>query len=323
MTNLELMNKRLQWQGGNQEQRMIKDKYRTLKKVLMFSYQGCDVQLQQKRENCEQLEDQPIYRALINPDKVKQDYDDKILSIFYETGYKCGDVFLWKGTNTRWLIYLEQLTEDAYFRGEIRLCKYQIKFKDADGKIQKTWAAIRGPVETQIETGTGLKKQVSVHSPNFTLSILLPRNDATLQMFQRYSEFLFNGKCWRVTVNDDISVTGVIEVIAEEYYIDKDTDDRTEEIKDGLVIEPVDPNGAESAIKGNTFIKPKFSERYEALPAGGTWSIKEKDMPVCLSVISDNEVSLKWQKTVSGQFTLVYKVNDETYEKIIVVESLF
>lgn len=321
MTNLELMNKRLQWQGGNQEQRMIKDKYRTLKKVLMFSYQGCDVQLQQKRESCEQLEDQPIYRALINPDKVKQDYDDKILSIFYETGYKCGDVFLWKGTNTRWLIYLEQLTEDAYFRGEIRLCKYQIKFKDADGKIQKTWAAIRGPVETQIETG--LKNQVSVHSPNFTLSILLPRNDATLQMFQRYSEFLFNGKCWRVTVNDDISVTGVIEVIAEEYYIDKDTDDRTEEIKDGLVIEPVDPNDAESAIKGNTFIKPKFSETYKALPAGGTWSIKEKDIPVCLSVISDNEVSLKWQKTVSGQFTLVYKVNDETYEKIIVVESLF
>ena len=153
MTNLELMNKRLQWQGGNQEQRMIKDKYRTLKQALMFSYQGCDVQLQQKRESCEQLEDQPIYRALINPDKVKQDYDDKILSIFYETGYKCGDVFLWKGTNTRWLIYLEQLTEDAYFRGEIRLCKYQIKFKDADGKIQKTWAAIRGPVETQIEPG--------------------------------------------------------------------------------------------------------------------------------------------------------------------------
>ncbi|MDY5667955.1 MAG: hypothetical protein SPK43_01685 [Candidatus Onthovivens sp.] len=43
MTNLELMNKRLQWQGGNQEQRMIKDKYRTLKQALMFSYQGCDV----------------------------------------------------------------------------------------------------------------------------------------------------------------------------------------------------------------------------------------------------------------------------------------
>ena len=43
MTNLELMNKRLQWQGGNQEQRMIKDKYKTLKKALMFSYQGCDV----------------------------------------------------------------------------------------------------------------------------------------------------------------------------------------------------------------------------------------------------------------------------------------
>ena len=53
MTNLELMNKRLQWQGGSQEQRMIKDKYKSFKQALVFSYQGCDVQLEQKQESCD------------------------------------------------------------------------------------------------------------------------------------------------------------------------------------------------------------------------------------------------------------------------------
>jgi hypothetical protein len=70
------------------------------------------------------LGEESVRKALINPDKNKQDYDDKILSIDYAFGYNPGDVFLWVGTNTYWLVYLRELTEDAYFRAEIRRCKY-------------------------------------------------------------------------------------------------------------------------------------------------------------------------------------------------------
>jgi hypothetical protein len=35
MDNLELMRKRL---GGNQEERMIRDKYKTFQKALLYSY---------------------------------------------------------------------------------------------------------------------------------------------------------------------------------------------------------------------------------------------------------------------------------------------
>jgi hypothetical protein len=38
MNNLEMMRKRLNYEGGNQEGRMIKDKYNTFKKVLSYSY---------------------------------------------------------------------------------------------------------------------------------------------------------------------------------------------------------------------------------------------------------------------------------------------
>jgi hypothetical protein len=47
-----------------------------------------------------------VHRALINPDKTKMDYDDKIISIDYNSDFKSGDVFEWVGTNTYWLIYL-------------------------------------------------------------------------------------------------------------------------------------------------------------------------------------------------------------------------
>ena len=107
MNNLEMMRKRLKYQGGNQEERMIKDKYRTFQKALLYSYQAAKVQKE---------DEDTIRKCLINPDKNKQDYDDKILSIDYAFGYKPGDIFEWVGTNTKWLIFLRELTEDAYFR---------------------------------------------------------------------------------------------------------------------------------------------------------------------------------------------------------------
>ena len=35
---------------------------------------------------------------------------------------KPGDVFVWKETNTHWLVFLQILNETAYFRSEIRRC---------------------------------------------------------------------------------------------------------------------------------------------------------------------------------------------------------
>jgi len=111
--SIELLNKRLQYHGGNQEQRMIKDKLKTLKKSLLYSYQAATAILQDGRE----------FKCLINPDKNKPAYDNKIISIPYkdvclnssasrgevEIGMKPGDVFTWKETNTHWLVYLEYL----------------------------------------------------------------------------------------------------------------------------------------------------------------------------------------------------------------------
>ena len=77
---LNLMQARLAVRGGDvQQDRMIKDKRETLDRVVLYSYQGAKVR---------DINSDTIARALINPNKVKQDYDDKIISIGYEYGYQ-------------------------------------------------------------------------------------------------------------------------------------------------------------------------------------------------------------------------------------------
>jgi hypothetical protein len=84
-------------------------------------------------ESIDDREFPKVCRALINPNKNKPDYDEKVLSVPYEADYHPGDVFEWIGTGTYWIIYLQELTELAYFRGDIRKCQYQINWEDEDG----------------------------------------------------------------------------------------------------------------------------------------------------------------------------------------------
>ena len=329
MNNFEMMRKRLEWQGGiNQEDRMIKDKWRTLQRVLKYSYQACSIQMVQQNTQVLNAElDQldptmsvyPIVRALINPDKVKQDYDDKILSIDYSHGYKPGDVFEWCGTDTQWIIYTREITEDAYFRGEIRRCRYKIKFKDEQGNWCATWAAIRGPIETQINSIQ--KNQVRIDKPNLSLNILMPQNEKTLHAFDRYNKFLFAGKAWQVEAPDSISMQGVIEINAEEYYINTETDDIENEIAGGLVIEAIE-EVIEGEIQGKTFITPKVAETYTVDEPNGVWSVVE-NVPVIICPAGNQSVTITWNKVVSGQFTLQWTKGNKCLEKVVVAESLY
>ena len=306
---------RLNQQGGNlQQERMIRDKRRSLDRAVWSSYQAAEV----VREDAENRN--PV-RALINPNKLKQDYDDKIISIGFEYDFKCGDVFEWVGTNTKWLIYLQDLTELAYFRGDIRRCSYEINWEDETG-IHKTYAAIRGPVETKINYIQ--KHGISVDTPNHSLNILMPKNEYSLAYFKRYSKFYLQGDdtCWRVEAIDWISTPGILEVTAVEYYANEIEDDIDAGIVGGLIEEPKDPNGNEPMeIIGETFIKIKkdykfyFDGTYSA-----DWTVDSKYPVVLIPDTQDpRRITLKWDNPYSGQFVLHYG----DYSKTIVVESLF
>ena len=306
---------RLRVHGGNrQQERMIKDKRRSLDYAVWNSYQAAEV----VRIDAE---DRRPVRALINPNKLKQDYDDKIISIGYEYNFRSGDVFEWLGTGTYWLIYLQDLTELAYFRGDVRRCRYEIEWEDEDGR-HSTYAAVRGPVETKIDYIQ--KHTISVDEPNYSLNILLPASDENLDYFKRYSRFYLQGDrekvCWRVEAADWISTPGILEITAVEYYANMIEDDIEEGIVGGLIVKPTNPNPGpiEATIVGETFIKPKKTYTYSFTgEVDGEWVI-DKKYPVIYEA-DGKTIHLKWDSTFSGQFELIYG----GFTKTIVVESLF
>ena len=307
---------RLNHQGGNlQQNRMIKDKRRSLDRALVYSYQGADVR------KIDSTSDDYV-RALINPNKLKQDYDDKIVSVGYEHHFECGDIFEWKGTETYWLIYLQDLTELAYFRGDIRKCSHQINWEDENGK-HSTYAAIRGPVETKINYIQ--KHGISVDTPNYSLNILLPKTAETLSYFQRYNKFYLADDelkvCWRIEAIDWLSMPGILEINAVEYYANEFEDNLEDGTVGTLKTEPINPNNSfiENTIVGETFIKPKREYEYEYIGnLVGKWSVKE-NYPIEL-IQDGKKVKLRWLNTYSGQFDLIYA---DCFKKTIVVQSLF
>ena len=307
---------RLQQAGGNrQQERMIKDKRRSLDHAVWNSYQSAEV----VKTNAA---DRKSVRALINPNKLKQDYDDKIISVGYEYNFRCGDVFEWIGTNTKWLIYLQDLTELAYFRGDIRKCSYEIVWQDEEGE-HKTYAAVRGPVETKINFIQ--KHGISVDTPNHSLSLLMPKNDYTMEYFKRYKKFYLQGDdtCWRVEATDWISTPGILEVIAVEYYANETEDDIEAGIVGGLIEVPQDPNieAGTMQILGETFIKIKKGYQYTFDGTLASEWFVDKRYPVVLTPDPKDarNVTVQWISSYSGQFELHYG----QYKKTIVVESLF
>ena len=325
----------LTYDGGFfQQDRMIRDKRRSLDKALKYSYQAATI----KKVDDSAVQEPPKIRALINPNKLKLDYDDKILSVPKEHGFKAGDVFEWENTGTHWLITLQDKTELAYFRGDIRRCGYKIRWHGPNG-IHECYAATRGPVETKINFIQ--KTGVSLDTPNHSLNILMPKRKDVLEYFKRYSKFYLSSSlfeedpdnqyedyqiCFRVEATDWISTPGVFEMTAVEYYANKDEDD----IEAGIVgikalnEEEENPNDdlVESRITGETFIKPliEYKYIYHGL-SGNRWQIDTKKYPVQFSVNPKDgrEIILKWTQSFSGQF----EISCAGVTKTIVVESLF
>lgn len=320
--------------GPAQQSRMIKDKRRTLDRAVLYSYQGAFVKkyIQDYVPLMDNEKDQPPARALINPNKVKQDYDDKVISIGWEYNFEPGTVFEWCQTGTYWLIYLQDLTELAYFRGDIRRCSYIIRWLNDDGEERYTYAAIRGPIETRIESIQ--KNGISLDVPNYSLNMLIPKNKDTLQWCKRYNKFLLsdgeNTVCWRIEATDTYSMQGIIEFTAVEYYINQDKDDVEKELVDGKVPSGklLHPDESDKEIKGEGFIQPKQVYNYVFVGSmeNGSWKIDEK-IPVVYKCSKNDkgqpQIRIKWNNTFSGQFDLIFTNGESSISKTIVVESLF
>lgn len=326
MSGLEKLNLRLGYQGGNQEGRLIKDKQKSLNKALLYSYQAETVILADGRE----------FRCLINPDKLKNDYDDKIISIPFkdiclnskrigktseglqEIGMKVGDVFQWKETETYWLVYLQRLEENAYFRAEIRKCRYDVEIGDKKYKVY-----LCGPAETAIiwHTKKNMKGSgVTWNDLNYDLTMYITKDNVTEDFFHRFTKVKVSGKQYEVQAVDSISTDGIIEVALKE--------DFTNSIKDEVINQEKNDNNIEendeytATIKGPRNVYPYDEIQYSIENSyGGKWEVNNNKAYIINQTDLYANIMIKTGR--SGEFDLIYKKeNEEDVVLHITINSL-
>lgn len=327
--SIENMKARLKYMGGNQQERMNKDKLMGLKKALLYSYQAATAVLADGRE----------FRCLINRNKLSMDLDDKILSIPFEdvclnenrvgttteglvkTNIKEGDVIEWKENGSHWLVFLQRLEETAYFRADLRRCRYEITLDNGN----KYWGYVRGPVEQSMiwmqNSGNYINKL------NYTLVMYLTKNKETLDYFHRFKKITINGRPWEVQVVDDMSTPGIIEIALKETFSNTPETDIDKAVKESINIDVIDIK-EETYIHGPSEVYPYDVKTYEIRnyeSNGGSWFVENESRSKMISLTDkdSNKVTVNIVTGRSGSFTLVYKTNEQVVAALdIEIKSL-
>lgn len=324
--SLEIMRNRLNYHGGaSQQSRMIKDKLRSMLSAIKYSYQSAVFS---------QYPDLKVESTgLFGPVNQTEDYDTKLISTDFNNEFTTGTIFNWRNTNTFWIVFLQDKTELAYFRGHCRRCDYKIQWVDGNREVQETLVSVIGPSVPTLRTSSSMQAKVAEDFPNAGLKILMPDNEKNARFFYRYQHFLLKGVAYIIEEVDNLSMPGIIQLHATEHYADKVTDDVENSLTNAWNILPVVPEyTTDYAIEGPNTVKPQFKAKFEAIMSGGRWIIVEnenqdskKSLPAKFVEFdqSQKEIHVYWDSMKSGQYTLGYLLPDGTlYQKHILVESL-
>lgn len=327
MSSLDTLKKRINYDGGPmQEQRMNLDKLRSLKKALWYSYQAQTAILTDNRE----------FRCLINHDKLKEDYDDKIISIPYDDiclnaaalelptdveqhiGMKVGDTFTWKETDTRWIIIQEILEENAYFRGTIRKAEDEVVINGHPyyGYLGK-WSK---------EALWHTKGLNSWSEMGYEVVLYITKNEETEDFFHRFKKVMISNRLWEVQMVNDITSDTMLIIYLKETFtnefepvdnnntIENNSQEETENENSELNIEPM--------IIGQDIVSPFDSVVYTIENAeNGHWELSNTKAKIINETEYSIDISIISAK--SGNFEIKYvRDNDILATKTVVIRSL-
>lgn len=338
MNNLTNMFHRLINAGGKEQQnRMILDKKKTLDKATQYSYQGAKINV---LNNIGQVEHTNV-PALINPNKLVADYDEKIISVDYKYNVSSGTIIQWNNPiesnnqKTYWLVYLQDLTELAYFRANMRKCNYIIPIKNTQtNEIYNCYVSLIGPKQQSIQSI--IQNHFVLDVPNYTVTLLVPNNQQTAAYFRRYNKFVLNSiensspTTWMIEAVDYISLPGLIEVHAREYYEEITLEER-EQIAAENQYSNICLMDLNNNLEGEDYsIKPKANYIFTINDdVKGKWNIisnyPDLQLPIKIKEKDDKSIELIWNAMYGGfEFVLEFIANDnrKAYKTIQVISLL-
>lgn len=303
MSSLDNLKARVNYRGGSAIERMKQDKLRSLHQALHYSYQA----------ETAVLADGRAFKCLINPNKISMELDDKMLSIPFEDicvnwdrsesrkkekeqiGVKVGDTIVWQENGTHWLVYMQYLQEDAYFRGLMRQCDTEVSI---NGKSY--WVYLKGPSEKGINWQK--TNNFVFNKLNYTLEMYISKDQNTNEFFQRFKKLKIQGKPWEVQATDTINTEGIIAVYLKEDYSNQFED------QNELPEEDFTPDTLNTYIVGPTKVYPFDIIKYTIVGIpGGLWSLNNGKAKFLAKDPSSAEIEIITGK--SGSVVLSYFIN--------------
>ena len=300
MSGLDNMKVRLEHAGGNADGRNVKGKLHSFHSALKNSYQAEWITYNGKK-----------YRCLINPSRLTENFDKKVLSIDFEAGIKEGSVFYWDRTGQYWLVNLQQHTEEAYFRGDIHRCEFAVEI---DGETY--WTALKGPSEESLDWNT--KHNLIFNDLNYTMAIQVTKNSKTMKFFDRHviiklkntypdietGEMLEEEHRWQVVATDKWSSEGLIDIYLNE-YADNPMEDAA------VQPEIVEPDLEQPYIDGPQFVNvyDTFVEYSIKNASTGKFVVNSSKVKVVKS--DENSCVMDIITGKSGKFDIVYQREGE------------
>lgn len=333
MSSLDNLKARINYRGGSAIERMKQDKLRGLHQALHYSYQA----------ETAVLADGRAFKCLINPNKISMELDDKMLSIPFEDvcvnwdrsesrkkekeqiGVKVGDTIVWQENGTHWLVYMQYLQEDAYFRGLMRQCDTEVS---VNGKSY--WVYLKGPSEKGINWQK--TNNFVFNKLNYTLEMYISKDQNTNEFFQRFKKLKVQGKPWEVQAVDSITTEGIIAVYLKEDYTNE-FEDTTEEPLSPEEETPVIPEepAPESMMFRMRRPEPQITGPAEVHAfdvvsytiegvTGGIWSLSNKRARI--AAVGESSVEIEITTGKSGSVTLIYTIDGMEIKHNISILSL-
>ncbi len=291
--SLETLQKRINWLGGSQLQRINKQKLRSLLWALKNDYNSRTIKVLSTNET---------YQALINLDKLKPDYDRKIVSIPFDAQLEPGDIFQCVDDGSKWMVYLPRLTETAYLHADIIRCRYQLTVNDTVYDVY-----FQGMTETDVPWR--IKRGVNFNELNWSGTIFIKNNDETRDYFDRFTKIKIDGKPYEIQVVDRISVPGIIELEVLEDYTNS-----IEELPSVILTE------TDSIIIGKDHVLPREQVNYtiptELIADDGQWLVAENDS-VTITAQDKEYCNLLIGEDAIGSFVIQYN----NYSREIIIDE--
>lgn len=304
MSGLDNMKQRLDSRGGFLNGRNVKGKLNSFHAALNNSYQSEWITVNKGKEN-----EQKVH-CLINPSRLTEEFDKKVISVDFDKGITEGTVFYWDRTEKYWIVNLQQHTEEAYFRGDITRCDYQV---DIDG--EHYWVYLRGPIETDISWSQ--KHGIYFNNLNYSMLMHITKNKKTLDYFSRFNvvkvSFSYideNGEKqeewhrWQVAATDKYSNNNIIEVYLNEYADNPIEEDKVKEEEKKFSPE-------EAYIDGPQFINPYDENIVYTIKnsIGGRFIVNSNKVKIVES--NDNSLTLNVLTGKSAKFDIIYRKPEE------------